>query len=265
MKLIVLCDNNTFIDNYLLGEPALSYYIQNGKDKILFDLGYSNVYKINAKRLNIDITNVNKIAFSHGHDDHTRGLKYLPKECKPLVYYTPQLFEEKWCDGLKISAPYTLEQMKCKYKLKEVKNPVEISKNLYYLGPIPRVFKWEKNTSKTQHIVNGKLQYDEMPDDTALCYVADDGIVIIQGCSHSGICNTCEYAKRLFNKPIKCIIGGFHIMSLDDKAKHTIKYFQKQQNIQLYPCHCTCLEVKAALINTNLNVQDVGSGLILEF
>lgn len=28
MKLTVLADNNTFIDQYYLGEPAVSYYIE---------------------------------------------------------------------------------------------------------------------------------------------------------------------------------------------------------------------------------------------
>ena len=29
MKMIVLVDNNTYIDQYFLGEPALSIYIEN--------------------------------------------------------------------------------------------------------------------------------------------------------------------------------------------------------------------------------------------
>ena len=29
MKLTVLVDNNTFIDKYYLGEPAVSYYIED--------------------------------------------------------------------------------------------------------------------------------------------------------------------------------------------------------------------------------------------
>ncbi len=30
MKLTVLCDNYTVIDRYLLGEPALSFYLEDG-------------------------------------------------------------------------------------------------------------------------------------------------------------------------------------------------------------------------------------------
>lgn len=50
MKLKVLEDNNTFIDMYYLGEPAISYYIEDGENKILFDVGYSNTFIENAKR-----------------------------------------------------------------------------------------------------------------------------------------------------------------------------------------------------------------------
>ena len=44
MKLTVLVDNNTIIDEYYVGEPGLSFYIEDGNKKILFDLGYSNVF-----------------------------------------------------------------------------------------------------------------------------------------------------------------------------------------------------------------------------
>ena len=57
MKLKVLADNNTFIDMYYLGEPAVSYYIEDGNDRILFDVGYSDVFMKNAKKMNIDHCN----------------------------------------------------------------------------------------------------------------------------------------------------------------------------------------------------------------
>ena len=54
MKLRVLVDNNTIIDEYYLGEPGVSYYIEDGADVILFDTGYSSVFLENAGRMNID-------------------------------------------------------------------------------------------------------------------------------------------------------------------------------------------------------------------
>ena len=37
MKLTVLVDNNTYIDRYYLGEPAVSYYIEDGGVRLLLD------------------------------------------------------------------------------------------------------------------------------------------------------------------------------------------------------------------------------------
>lgn len=55
MKLTVLVDNNTYIDRYYLGEPALSFYIEDGGDKILFDTGYSDAFIRNAEKMGIDL------------------------------------------------------------------------------------------------------------------------------------------------------------------------------------------------------------------
>ena len=34
MKLTVLIDNNTYIDEYYIGEPALSYYIEDENERL---------------------------------------------------------------------------------------------------------------------------------------------------------------------------------------------------------------------------------------
>ncbi|MCD7874407.1 MAG: hypothetical protein LUH17_05460 [Acidaminococcaceae bacterium] len=44
MQLTVLVDNNTLIDRYYLGEPGVSYYIEDGGAKTLFDVGYSDIF-----------------------------------------------------------------------------------------------------------------------------------------------------------------------------------------------------------------------------
>ena len=74
MKLKVLVDNNTYIDQYYYGEPAVSYYIEDEDSKLLLDIGYSDLFIKNSKAFGIDLENVTTIAFSHGHVDHTRGL-----------------------------------------------------------------------------------------------------------------------------------------------------------------------------------------------
>lgn len=41
MKLRILVDNYTFIDQYYVGEPGLSYYLEEDGKTWLFDAGYS--------------------------------------------------------------------------------------------------------------------------------------------------------------------------------------------------------------------------------
>lgn len=265
MKLTVLCDNNTFIDCYLYGEPALSFYIENGNDKILFDLGYSDVFVKNAKIKNIELKSVNKVVFSHGHNDHTRGIKFFKFNKNTKIYYAPKCFDEKFCDGQNISAPYTKEELSKNFELIECKNPMQISENLYFLGTIPRVTDFESADKNLETKIGGEFVEDSFEDDSALVYVGEKGLNIIAGCSHSGICNICEYAKKLFNKKISCIIGGFHLLQDNKQAISTIFYLKNEKIDKLYPCHCTGLHIKARMINEGLNVFDVGSGLELEF
>lgn len=80
MKLTVLTDNNTIIDRYLLGEPALSFYLEDDGQQLLFDVGYSDVLIKNAQTLGIDLAQIPRIVISHGHDDHTRGLQALHRQ-----------------------------------------------------------------------------------------------------------------------------------------------------------------------------------------
>lgn len=75
MQITVLVDNNTIIDRYLLGEPGVSFFIREGGKNILFDVGYSDIFISNARKLGISLYDLNYVSISHGHIDHTWGLE----------------------------------------------------------------------------------------------------------------------------------------------------------------------------------------------
>lgn len=102
-------------------------------------------------------------------------------------------------------------------------------------------------------------------DDSALAYRSAEGIVIVSGCSHSGICNIVEQAKRVCGeKRVVDIVGGLHLLDPPERQmSETLGYFERMRPHEVHACHCTDLASKVALAGV-ANLKDVGVGLDLE-
>lgn len=268
MKLKVLVDNNTYIDQYYFGEPAVSYYIEDEDVKILLDVGYSDAFIKNADALGINLDNINAIVISHGHDDHTRGLKYYFQQYyrnNISIISHPDAFNEKIFNHVKICSPFLKEELREKCNLILSKEPVKISKHITFLGEIPQINDFEDRKPIGKQIVDDTMVDDYVIDDTALVYESKDGLYIITGCSHSGICNIIEYAKRVCNNErVLGVIGGFHLFEVNEQVNKTIDYIKQNDIKELYPCHCTSFLVKAEL-HKSITVKEVGVGLELNW
>jgi len=264
MKLTVLMDNNTYIDAYYLGEPAVSYYIEDGDARILLDCGYSDAFLKNAEAMGIDLSKLTHIVFSHGHDDHTRGLKFL-RDVVDLsgveIIAHPDCFYPREEDGLGFGAPYLAEEVASFAKLHLSAEPVWLTDRLVYLGQIEEIFDFEKRYALGKRGTEEGWIDDYCCDDTALAYKTDDGLFIITGCSHSGICNIVEQAKRICGDDrIAGILGGFHLFDVDDRLEATIDYLENCNIRDFYPCHCVSLKAKAKMME-KLDVEEVGVGM----
>ena len=66
---------NTASMPYVLAEWGQSLLIQADGMKVLYDTGPSGIIIENAKKLSVDLSNIDAIVLSHGHYDHTGGLK----------------------------------------------------------------------------------------------------------------------------------------------------------------------------------------------
>lgn len=264
MKLTVLVDNNTKIDEYLLGEPALSFYIEDDDAKILFDAGYSDVFIKNAETLGIDLSQISILVISHGHNDHTWGIEHLKEKydlSKLMILAHPDAFKEKFYGDEIIGASFSEKQLTSFCNLQFSASPVKISKHLTFLGEIPELITQRRIVG--EKMVNGKREPDLVLDDSALVYKNSDGLFIITGCSHSGICNIIEYAKQLCNDSrILGVIGGFHLFKVNNELEQTIQYFHDNHIESLYPCHCVSFPAKAE-IHKYIPIHDVYSGMVL--
>lgn len=269
MEITVLVDNNTLIDNYVQGEPALSFLIKDANCKILFDTGYSDLFLKNAKSLNENISDINYLVLSHGHDDHTGGLKYLKNQnFSSVISFIahPDIFYPKKEDGINIGIECSQTELENQFKIHLASKPIQLTENLIFLGEIPRINDFEAKKPIGYKLINGKKEPDFLFDDSALIYKKNNNIVVITGCSHSGIINIIKYAQEITQcKNIKAIIGGFHLANNEKELiNKTINCLDEENISTIYPCHCTGLMAKCALMN-RFNVEEVGTGLKLEF
>ena len=267
MKLRILCDNNTYIDQYYLGEPAFSCYIEAEGARVLLDVGYSDVFLRNAEKMGIDLSALTHVVLSHGHNDHTGGLTpFIEEKVAPAakLFAHEDCFVGKYYGEEYIGAPYDVEQILYLADCQLTAEPVAITENLWYLGEIPRKLDFEPRTVIGKRERMGAWEEDDLLDDTALAYRTEKGLFIITGCAHSGISNIIEQAKTVCGDDrIIGVLGGFHLFEDDDRAAATADYFARHNIPNLYPCHCVSLKVKHRFMET-LNIHEVGVGMELE-
>ncbi len=278
MKLTVLIDNNTLIDRYFLGEPGVSYLIQEGDKQILFDVGYSDAFVINAKRLNINLLDTDFVVLSHGHLDHTWGLEPLIKlyteaqfqglSHKKVTFVAhPLVFNTKIFDGLnEIGSIISKDKLSQHFNLNLTTKPLWLTDKLVFLGEIERSNVFENKDPIGKIALDNEVKDDFLLDDTALAYKSSTGLVVITGCSHSGICNIIEHAKKICDENrVRDVIGGFHLMAPSPEQLNSIlEYFGNLNPKELHACHCVDLRSKIALSKV-ANLHEVGVGLSLSY
>lgn len=260
MELIVLVDNNKQIGNCLIPEHGLSLYITDGSHKVLFDCGSTDAFIKNAHQMGIDLEQLTDVVLSHSHADHIGGflrLQSLYQNFKQIgikfntknVIAHPDVFKKKKENDNSIDESLHLSKndLDRDFKLILSSKSMSITDKLIYLGEIPIVKPVKK---------------DYTPDEIALAYKSKDGLIIISGCSHSGIENIITHAKNVtgINK-INTIVGGFYLINRSEDEIHSLGEYLQQQNIKsIYPCHCTDLEARI-ILSKYVKVEEVCTGL----
>lgn len=278
MELTFLVDNNSLIGKPFRAEPALSMHVVDGNTRILFDAGYSDAFLLNARRMGLSLLDLDYVALSHGHFDHTWGLDALLRhyyECSelgmdvpyPTLVAHPQVFATKYDDDASEVGMLLSEAKAARhFELELTSDPKWLTERIVLLGEIERNFDFEQSKPMGLRVDADGIVDDNLPDDTAMAFVGNDGLVVITGCAHAGVCNTIEQARRVTGvDKIHSVVGGFHLRNAKPaRLDPTVEYLAGLNLDSLYACHCTDLAAKIALAR-QCPVKEAGVGLKLSF
>lgn len=239
MKITALMEN-TGDRPGILKEHGLSIYVETDRHKILFDSGQSDAFVKNAETLGIRLDDIDTAVLSHGHFDHSGGLKgFLKVNQKAEIYMQRGVFTPHYNPlGKYIGVDSSLQESS---RIRYVDDSLEIDEELkletYHKCP---VFLPVQTYGMTEEH-DGVRMADRFLHEQYLIVKEGSQKVLLSGCSHRGIYNIIQWAA---DEQVQTVIGGFHFMKLepedfgqmDNTAEMLMDY-----PVRYYTCHCTGL------------------------
>jgi 7,8-dihydropterin-6-yl-methyl-4-(beta-D-ribofuranosyl)aminobenzene 5'-phosphate synthase len=257
-KVITLCENNIGHGSQnLIGEHGLSFYVEADDRRILFDTGQNLGLANNAEVLGIDLSRIDTVVLSHGHYDHSSGLKSL-LDCNTnfTLHAHPEVFSSKVRragDGHKyIGIPVDRNALEQKgIKIQFDKDPVSLAPGITTTGEIPLTNDFEAVGSEF-FLKNGDdLTADTLADDRALILDTKKGLVVVLGCSHRGVINTLNHVTQVAGRnTIHAILGGLHLgKASNEKLSKIVDHLRAFGLEKIGVGHCTGPKAFVALAN----------------
>jgi 7,8-dihydropterin-6-yl-methyl-4-(beta-D-ribofuranosyl)aminobenzene 5'-phosphate synthase len=215
IKVLMIYNNIGRFNNF---ESAwgVSIWIENKDTAVLFDTGgNTSILWNNIKNSGIDIKKLSKIIISHKHWDHIDGLPIILEKTN----YKPDVL-------VPIFDLELIRSKNPKTNLIGIKEPIHINDFLWSTGQMK---------GSTGSTFFGDIH------EQSLIVIQDDSIYLLTGCSHPGIVEIVEKAKKIHpNKILKLIIGGFHLLRKSSQQVKDISTKLKSLQVsKVAPSHCT--------------------------
>lgn len=255
MKITTLVENTT--SNEMFGcEHGLSLYIETLGHKILFDMGQSDLFFENAKKLKIDLEQVDVAVLSHGHYDHSGGLKkFLEINHCAKVYLSKYAFKPHYNGEKYIGMDKDLENSD---RLHFVDDELKISDGLTLYSCNDKKRELDFGSFGLSVVEKGEKIPDPFLHEHYLL-IEEEKSVLISGCSHKGILNIVKWFEP------DVLVGGFHFskLQLDEKLRSYARNLDSFDT-EFYTCHCTGVEQYEFMKKTMPRLHYISSGDVVD-
>jgi len=220
MRMTVLIENDTATDGSELEvEFGLSLLFDLGETRILFDTGDSGAFADNASRLGLDIAAVDTAVLSHQHFDHGGGLaRFLEVNDHAPVYLRRAERAGRFSKFPDKTQPIGIDLGLLDQhpdRCVELGETTEISPGVTLVLEVGSNHPRPPGNDRLLVQRNGQLVADEFDHELTMVLHDDDGMVVVTGCSHSGVLNMIDAAiDRFPDQRLKAVVGGFHLIGL---------------------------------------------------
>ena len=256
MKITTLLENTTKRSD-LQAEHGLSLYIETGDQKILFDMGQTDLFAQNAEILGVDLSEVDIAVLSHGHYDHGGGLrKFLEINSRAPIYVNPYAFLPHYNGSDKYIGLDT--SIADNSRIIFTEDIHEIDSSLCLFSCNDRERKYHFDHFGLSEMKDGCLIPDSFRHEQCLLIEENGKRILFSGCSHKGILNIMDW----FSPDV--LVGGFHFskLPLDGTLSHAAQALDAYPT-QYYTCHCTGEEQTAFLQKHMKRLYTLHGGQIL--
>ena len=250
---------NSVSEPGMIGEWGFSVYIEAGPNTFLLDTGASDTTLRNADRLGVDLKKIEAIVLSHGHYDHTGGLKAVLERIgrsDVRIIAHPEVQGRKYSYKKKTNTyryagipfqPDLLESLGARVELNA--EPYWLTEDIAVSGEEPMTTDFESVAQTMFLRKEDRFVPDPMADDQSIYIRTDLGLIVILGCVHRGMINIIRHARDLMKiEEVYMVIGGTHLgPASQDQVDKTVRALRELDVTWLGVSHCTGMPVAARL------------------
>lgn len=245
MKIAVLSENTQGHSSCGV-EHGLCLYVETAGHRLLMDTGASDLFLKNASVLNVDVSLVDTVILSHGHNDHGGGLPFFMKvNDHAVIHAQASAFADYYslhdCPkfiGLDPELSGSSRIVKADGSFR-IDDELEIMAAIRDYVPVPTA----NGTLKVK--IGERLVQDDFRHEQCLVITGESGKVLLSGCAHHGIMNILDNFRKTYGADPHAVISGFHLRKktayteADIAEIKTLAEELNKHDTVFYTCHCT--------------------------